>query len=228
MNNAAQCCKAVVLDMDGTLVDSNDQHAQAWCDTLAEFDRPAPFIKVRRLIGMGGDKVLPKTTGLTEEDPLGKQIVERRKQIFRERYLDTIRAFPQSREMLERMRSAGLKLVLATSSEKEMVDPLLREVGATDLIDEITSSSDAENSKPDPDIVLAAIAKLDVPRPQIVMLGDTPYDIAAATKAGIRTIALRCGGWNDADLAGALAIFDSPADLLAKFEQSPLARPPRE
>jgi HAD superfamily hydrolase (TIGR01509 family) len=216
--------RAVILDVDGTLVDSNDQHAQAWVDTLAEFGRPVEFAKVRRLIGMGGDKLLPEVTGISTDAPDGQRISKRRKEIFHQRYLASIVPFPKVRELLERMKAAGLRLVVATSAEQEQLEPLLRIAGVTDLLEDKTSSSDAENSKPDPDIVQAALRKLQVPPAEAVMLGDTPYDIEAAARAGIHTIALRSGGWNDEDLREAVAIYDDPADLLRNFDSSPLAQ----
>ena len=216
--------RAVILDVDGTLVDSNDQHAQAWVDTLAEFGRTVEFAKIRRLIGMGGDKLLPEVTGISTDAPEGERISQRRKEIFKERYLASIVPFPRVRELLERMKAAGLRLAVATSAEKEQLEPLLRVAGVTDLLENKTSSSDAENSKPDPDIVQAALQKLQVPPSEAVMLGDTPYDIEAAARAGIHTIALRSGGWNDEDLREAIAIYNDPADLLRNFDSSPLAR----
>lgn len=216
--------RAVILDVDGTLINSNDQHAQAWVDALAEFGRTIDFAKIRRLIGMGGDKLLPEVTGISTEDPEGQRISKRRKDIFNERYLSSIVAFPEVRELLERMQVAGLRLAVATSAEKEQLEPLLRIAGVTDLLEDKTSSSDADNSKPDPDIVQAALKKLRIPPDEAVMLGDTPYDIEAAAQAGIDTIALRSGGWNDEDLREAIAIYDHPADLLRNFDSSPLAQ----
>ena len=216
--------RAVILDVDGTLIDSNDQHARAWVDALAEFGRTVEFAKIRRLIGMGGDKLLPEVTGISTEDPEGQRISKRRKDIFNERYLSSIVAFPEVRELLERMQVAGLRLAVATSAEKEQLEPLLSIAGVTDLLEDKTSSSDADNSKPDPDIVHAALKKLRIPPDEAVMLGDTPYDIEAAAHAGIDTIALRSGGWNDEDLREAIAIYDDPADLLRNFDSSPLAQ----
>jgi len=214
--------RAVILDVDGTLIDSNDQHAQAWVDALAEFGRTVDFAEIRRLIGKGGDKLLPEITGISTEDPEGQRISKRRKEIFDDRYLATIVPFPQVRELLERMQGAGLRLAVATSAEKEQLEPLLGIAGVNDLLEDKTSSSDAENSKPDPDIVQAALRKLRVPPGDAVMLGDTPYDVEAAARAGIKTIALRSGGWNDEDLSAAVAIYDDPADLLRSFDGSPL------
>ena len=217
--------RAVILDVDGTLIDTNDAHAHAWVDVCQEFGRPIAFGQVRPLIGMGGDKVLPRLTGLDEESDEGKRIKERRGEIFRERYLASCRPFPKSRELLERMKDEGLSLVVATSASRDDMAALLKTIGVEDLIEARTSSSDAEESKPDPDIVQAALASAGADPAEAVMLGDTPYDVEASGRAGVACIALRCGGWwKDDDLEDAAAIYDDPADLLARYDESPLGR----
>lgn len=213
--------RGIILDIDGTLVDSNDAHARAWVEAFAEHGIDVSFEQVRRLIGMGGDKLLPKVAGISEDTPIGKAISGRRGEIFKTRYLPHIKAFPRTRELLLRMHNDGLKLVVASSAKEDELKPLLEIIGATDLIEEKTSSDDAENSKPDPDIVKAALDGADFSADEAVMLGDTPYDIEAATRAGVKVIAFRSGGWDDAQLAGAMAIYDGPADLLAHYDESP-------
>jgi HAD superfamily hydrolase (TIGR01509 family) len=217
--------RGIILDIDGTLVDSNDAHARAWVEALAEHGVDVSFAEVRRLIGMGGDKLLPKVAAIPEDAPAGEAISRRRGEIFKTRYLPNIKAFPRTRELLLRMREDGLQLVVASSAKEEELKPLLEIAGAADLIAEKTSSDDADQSKPDPDIVEAALAGADFSAAEAVMLGDTPYDIQAATGAGVRVIAFRSGGWSDAELAGALAIYDGPADLLAHYDESPLKQP---
>ena len=212
----------MILDIDGTLVDSNDAHARAWVEALAEEGIEVAFEKVRPLIGMGGDKLLPRVSGLEEDGPRGKRIGERRGEIFKARYLPGLKAFPATRELLVTMRERGLKLVVATSAKEDELKPLLKIAGVADLIEEKTSSDDAENSKPDPDIVKAALDESGLSADEAVMIGDTPYDIEAASRAGLKVIAFRSGGWNDAELARAIAIYDGPADLLAEYDSSPL------
>jgi HAD superfamily hydrolase (TIGR01509 family) len=216
--------RGVILDVDGTLVDSNDAHAKAWVEALAEHGINVSFEQVRKLIGMGGDKLLPKVAGIAEDTPEGKAISQRRGEIFKTRYLPHIKAFPQTRELLLRMRDDGLKLVVASSAKEDELKPLLKIAGAAGLIEEKTSSDDADNSKPDPDIVKAALDSAGLSADEAVMLGDTPYDIEAASRAGVKVIAFRCGGWDDAHLASAIAIYDGPADLLAHYDESPLKR----
>lgn len=218
--------RGVIFDVDGTLVDSNDEHARAWVDALVEFGHTVPYERIRPMIGMGGDKVLPLVAGLSADEGDGKRIVERRDAIFVERYLPRVRAFPGAQALLVRLRKEGLRLAVASSSKHDMLRRLLSMVGAEDLLDTTTSSDDADRSKPDPDIVTAALKRLGEPAAQAVMVGDTPYDVEAARAAGIGTLAFRCGGWDDAGLEGALAIYEGPMDLLQRYGQSVLTFAP--
>ncbi|NJN17096.1 MAG: HAD family hydrolase [Oscillochloris sp.] len=213
----------VILDVDGTLVDSNDAHARAWCDAFAEQGLAVEYTKVRRLIGMGSDQLLPEAADIQRESELGSRLAERRGEVFTQRYLAGVAAFPQTRALVERLRDQGLKLVVASSAKASELEPLLQRAQVADLLPMRTSSGDVEHSKPAPDAVQAALESCHLPATAAVMIGDTPYDIAAATQAGVDVIAFRCGGWGDADLAGAIAIYDDPADLLANYHASPLA-----
>jgi len=217
----------VLLDVDGTLIDSNHAHAQAWADTLAEFGRPTPVETIRPLIGMGGDKLLPKLLGVDAESDEGKRFAKRRAEIFRQQHVPRLRLTRGARQLLERFRHEGLRLTIATSAADGELDEMLRHVGLQELVDEKTSSADVEHSKPDPDVVRAALEKSGLDADEVVMLGDTPYDVEAATRAGVEVVALRCGGWSDDALTGAIAIYDDPADLLAHWEESPFVSAPR-
>ena len=219
--------KGVIFDIDGTLVDSNDAHAQSWVDTFAEAGYDVPFDVVRPLIGMGADKLLPKSVGISKDSEEGKQLTERRSKIFRERYLPQLRPLEGSRELVLRVRSDGLKAIVATSAKDEELKGLLKAAQVEDLMEEKATASDAKRSKPDPDIVHAAIEESDISPKHLVMIGDTPYDIEAAAKAEVRTIAFRSGGWNDEELQGALEIYDGPADLLAHYDSSLIGREKR-
>jgi HAD superfamily hydrolase (TIGR01509 family) len=216
--------QGVILDVDGTLVDSNDAHAQAWIEALAEAGYHVPFERVRRLIGMGGDKLLPEAAGLSSEAPSGQAIAERRGQIFRERYLPGVRALPGARDLLLRLRAEGHALAVASSAQPDELDKLLEIAGAHDLVGTRTSSGDVEESKPEPDVVVTALRRLRLPASAAVMIGDTPYDVEAALRAQVAIVGFRSGGWSDPDLKGSLAVYDGPADLLAHLESSPLRR----
>ena len=209
--------RAVIFDVDGTLVDSNDAHAAAWQQTLKEFGIARERGDVRRLIGMGGDKLLPALTGISSESEQGKRIVERRAQRFRDDHLRALRPFPQVRALLARIAADGFRLGVASSAKEDELKALLEVAGVADLIVRQTSSDDVESSKPDPDTLHAALAKLHVPPTAAVMIGDTPYDVEAAKRAGVPAVAVRCGGWGDDDLTGARAIYDDACDLLSHY-----------
>jgi HAD superfamily hydrolase (TIGR01509 family) len=218
--------KAVLFDIDGTLVDSNDAHARAWVEALAEHGRPVTFDRVRPLIGMGGDKLLPILTSIDADSPEGQAIGDRRRDIFRTKYLPTLQPTRGAHRLVEWLRDENLTLAVATSAAAEEVQSLLRVAHADKLFDARSSSDDADRSKPDPDIVHAALERIGCDPIDAVMIGDTPYDLEAALRAGVGLIALRCGGWwPDAKLAGALAIYDDPEDLLQQFDLSPFKRP---
>jgi len=214
----------ILLDIDGTLLDSNDAHARAWVDAFAAHGYVVPFEAVRPLIGKGGDKLTPELTGLDPESAEAERIGETRSEIFLDRELPTLRATRGARQLLEHLRSLDLELVVATSAKADEVQALLRQAGVADLIQAASSADDAERSKPDPDIVRAALARVRRPPSHSLMLGDTPYDVEAAVRSRVPIIALRCGGWNDDALAGATEVYEDPADLLAHYEQSALGR----
>lgn len=217
--------QGVILDVDGTLVLSNDAHAQAWTEAFSEFGYEVPFEHVRPLIGMGGDKLLPKLLpGLNDQEGAGKQIVERRDELFLERYAPDLRPAEGARALVERMQAAGLKLVVASSARQGELTTLLKAAQVDDLVKATTTSTDVEESKPAPDTVEAALSKLGLEPSQVLMIGDTPYDIKSAHGCEVGTIAVRCGGWSDVDLKGALAIYDDPADLLRHYDTSPLGQ----
>jgi len=218
--------RAVLLDVDGTLVDSNDAHAHAWVDALAERGRRVDFLRVRPLIGMGSDKVLPALTGIAADSAEGKPLVARRVEIFQEKYLPHLHPTRGAQRMLEWLRDDGLQLVVATSAKPEELEGLLRVAGATRLIDDASSSADAKRSKPDPDIVHAALLRAGCKPEEAIFIGDTPYDIAAGNDLRIAVIALRCGGWwTDRSFQGAAAVYDDPDDLVEHYLSSPFKRP---
>ena len=216
--------EGVIFDIDGTLVDSNDAHAQSWVDTFAEAGYDVPFDVVRPLIGMGADKLLPKTIGVKHDSEEGKKLIKRRSEIFRKKYLPTLRPLEGSRALVLRVRADGLKAIVATSAKDEELQGLLKAAEVADLMEEKATASDAKRSKPDPDIVEAAIEASGISPRNLVMIGDTPYDIEAATRAKVRTIAFRSGGWSDTHLRGAVEIYGGPADLLAHYDSSLLRK----
>lgn len=219
---------AVLLDIDGTLVDSNDAHAAAWSDAFATQNRHYPPERIRPLIGKGGDKLLQELASLDHESGEGKTISEARAQIFRNRYLPTLQPTPGAAAFVEWLIESSLTVVIATSAKQEEVNALLAICGGQALVKDATTSDDAERSKPDPDILVTALEKSGASPDRAIMIGDTPYDIEAARRAGLATIAFRCGGWNDAQLHDAIAIYDDPRDLLNRLRQSPFQSVPSE
>ena len=215
--------RGIIFDIDGTLVASNEAHARSWVETLAEAGFDVPFDVIWPMIGMGADKLLPAAIGVESESPKGKELSARRWEIFKMKYLAGLVPTPGARALVERMKKDGLKLVVATSAGGDEVGALMKAAGIDDLMDETTSASDAEDSKPDPDIVQAAVRASGFKPDELVMLGDTPYDVQAATGAQVRLIALLSGGWTKEELTGAVAIYDDPADLLLWYDQTALA-----
>jgi HAD superfamily hydrolase (TIGR01509 family) len=214
----------VIFDVDGTLVDSNDAHARAWLQAFAEHGITVTYESVRRAIGMGGDKLMPVVAGIEEDSPPGEKITERRKQIFKQIWLPQLQPFPGARGLLDRLSRDRFTLAVASSATEAELHALLEAARVADLIPTRTSSDDADRSKPDPDIVAAAMKRTECAKDMTVMIGDTPYDVEAATRAGIPIIGLTCGGWRREDLSGAVAVYADPADLLTHYERSALSR----
>lgn len=217
----AEAVRGVLLDVDGTLVASNDAHARSWAETLAEFGYRVPYAEVRRRIGEGGDKLVPQVTGLQAESDRARAIAARRWELFHDRYLPTLRPTRGAAALVKRLRAAELRLVVATSAREDEVRAILRQVGMGDLLPERTSSEDADPSKPDPDIVRAALGQGRLTPREALLMGDTPYDVSAGLRAGVGVVAFRTGGWEDGALLGAIAIYDDPAELLECWEESP-------
>ena len=216
--------KAVLFDVDGTLVDSNDAHAKAWVKAFIEYGVTVGPAHVRRCIGMGGDKLMPEVSGIEEDSPRGKMIAQRRGDIFKQEFIPKLMPFNGARDLVAAVRERGLTAVAASSASKEDLKALLEVADTVELMDEKTSSDDAEESKPAPDIIEAALQRAKASPAEAIMIGDTPYDIEAARRAGVSTIAFRTGGWKDKDLAGAIAIYDGPWDLLERISESPIER----
>lgn len=215
--------RTVLFDIDGTLLDSNDAHAHAWLDSLRGHGRNVPFERVRSKIGMGGDKLLAEVAGIDRDSVEGRSINERRTMILKAQYLPDVGPFPGARVLVDRLRSRGLTCAAVSSSTSEDLQDLLRAAGVADLMDAVISADDATRSKPDPDLVEIALERVGVAAAEALMVGDTPYDIEAGARAGVPVVALRCGGWTDRDLRGAIAIYDDPADLSSQLDRSPLA-----
>ena len=210
----------MIFDVDGTLVDSNDAHTRAWVQAFADHGITVAYEPVRRAIGMGGEKLMPLVSGIEEDSSTGKQIAERRAQVFQDVWVPQLRPFPRTRELVQRIASDGYTLAIATSAKQEELQPLLEIAGVSDLFSLRTSSDDADRSKPDPDIVKAALERAECPAERAIMIGDTPYDVAAATRAHVRVIGFECGGWERSDLRGAIEVYRDASELLDRYDSS--------
>jgi HAD superfamily hydrolase (TIGR01509 family) len=217
--------KAIIFDMDGTLVDSVDLHAESWAVTFRQFGHDIPEHKVRFQIGKGGDQILPHLLGQAEADARGKEMESWRGDLFKLYYMPRVRPFPQVVALLHHIRARGQRIALASSAKAEELQVYKKIAGITDLVDAETTSDDAERSKPHPDIFSAVLKKLHLRAEDVVVVGDSHYDIEAAGKLGIDAVGLLCGGFPEGVLreAGAVAIYRDPADLLTEYRRSPLA-----
>jgi HAD superfamily hydrolase (TIGR01549 family) len=218
--------RAVIFDVDGTLVDTVDMHAKAWQRAFAEFGKRLAFEDVRRQIGKGGDQLMPVFLDDEELDKFGEELEERRGGIYRSEQLPQARPFPQVRDLFERVRASGLLIALASSAPEDELEHYKELTGVANLIEGATSADDAEESKPEPDIFAAAVRRIGVAGDECMVVGDTPYDAIAAGKIAIPSIGFLCGGFPESDLreAGCLEIYRDPADLLEKYEQSLIGR----
>jgi len=215
--------KAVIFDVDGTLVDSVDLHAKAWQEAFAHFGHRFPFDKIRSQIGKGGDQLMPFFLPKEEVEAKGEEIEKFRGNLFKKDFMDKVQPFPKVRELFERLREDGWKLALASSGKKEEVKKYEEMCNISDLLDTQTSSQDAEKSKPHPDIFVAAMKRLGDPTPEdCIVVGDSPYDAEAATKAGIPAVGFLSGGFDEEDLerAGYKSLYRDAADLLWKYDES--------
>jgi HAD superfamily hydrolase (TIGR01509 family) len=218
--------RAILFDIDGTLVDSNDQHVLAWQEIFRAhgyaFDRQV----IHDQVGKGSDMLVPAL--LPDADQaMQERLGEAHGALFREKYLHQVRPFPAARDLLERVHRSGRKVVLASSASQRDLEHYLDLLDAGALVAATTSADDVESTKPAPDIFATALGKVPPTGPgEALVVGDTPYDVEAAGRCGIAAVALRSGGFSDRALrgTGALRVYDDVAALLAEFDNSPLNR----
>lgn len=214
----------VIFDVDGTLVDSVDLHAQAWSDAFHHFGYDVSAAQARTQIGKGGDQLMPVFLPKADLERVGKDVDKWRGEHYREHYLPRVRALPGVRPLFDALLARGIRIGLGTSSKPEELKRLKAIAGIADLDVAVATSGDAERSKPHPDIFQATLAKLGAAPGDTVAVGDSPYDAEAAGKAGVTAVGVLCGGFPEADLkrAGCVALYRDPADLLARLDESPL------
>lgn len=218
--------KAIIFDIDGTILDSVDLHAAAWQEAFHHFGYDVPFDEARKQIGKGGDQLLPVFLSKDEIDRIGKDLEEYRSRLFKEKYLPQVKPFPKVRELFETILRHGQKVGLASSARGDELEHYERIANVEDLVQVETSSADAKRSKPHPDIFEAALDRLGpgIRKEEVMVVGDSPHDAEAAKNAGLRAVGVLCGGFPEQTLreAGCIAIYQGPADLLEHYDESPL------
>jgi HAD superfamily hydrolase (TIGR01509 family) len=213
---------AAILDVDGTLVDTNYQHAIAWYRAFRQHEIVLPIWRIHRHIGMGGDQLIASLCGDEAEEGKGDDIRAAEKVLYSE-LITEVEPLAGARELIEELKKRGHAVVLASSAKKGEVEHYLDLLDARELADDWTTSADVEATKPQPDLVQAALDKAG--GDEGVMVGDTTWDCEAAERAGIPTIAVLTGGFSAAELrdAGAVAVYDSIEALREALDETPLA-----
>jgi HAD superfamily hydrolase (TIGR01549 family) len=212
---------AAILDVDGTLVDSNYQHVIAWYRAFRDHDVTPPMWRIHRHIGMGGDQLVAAVAGQALERESGDSIREAEKRLYGE-LIDEVSAFEGARELLDELKRRGHDVVLASSGKQEEVEHYVDLLDARGLADSWTTSADVERTKPAPDLVAVAMQRAGAL--SAVMVGDSTWDIEAAARAELKTLAVLTGGFSEAELldAGAVAVFESLVDLRLGLDSTPL------
>ena len=212
--------RAFIFDVDGTLVDSNELHVESWDRAFRHFGKQFSREQLRGQIGKGSDQYLPEFLSAEEIERFGKELDEYRSELFKKEYLPRVKPFPKVRKLFERIRDDKKQIVLASSGKKADTKHYIKLLKIDNLIGGYTSADDADRSKPAPDLFSAALEKLSVSPNEAITVGDTRFDIEAAAKAGLSTVAVTCGGTSEAVLreAGAIAIYRDPADLLTHYD----------
>ncbi|MFE4106777.1 HAD family hydrolase [Almyronema epifaneia] len=212
--------QAAIFDIDGTLVDSVNFHAEAWVKGFEKFGHTVEFATVKQRIGKGGEYILQEFLTDEENQQYGSDLSQYRKQYFHEHFLPQIQPLPQVRALFERIRQDHIQIVLATSAEQETADHYRELLGIKDLIDGMTCADDVEKAKPEADIFQAALEKLPQVSPEsVIVIGDSPYDAEAAQKLSLPTLGFLSGGFSPDQLreAGCVSIYKDPADLLDHY-----------
>jgi HAD superfamily hydrolase (TIGR01509 family) len=213
---------AAILDIDGTLVDTNFHHAIAWFRAFRQHDIVLPVWRIHRHIGMGGDQMIAALCGDKTEEDQGDDIRDAEKVLYSE-LIGEVQPLRGARELIEDLKERDHPVVLASSAKEDEVDHYLDLLDARELADDWTTSADVESTKPEPDLVKAAMEKAGTG--EAVMVGDTTWDVEAAGRAGIQSVTVRTGGFSAAELrdAGAVAVFDSIDELREALDDTPLA-----
>lgn len=219
--------RAAIFDVDGTLVDTNELHVAAWREVFLRYGKDVNPARLRAQMGKGGDQLIPVFWSKGEAAKLGPEMQALRVELFMRNYLPLSRPFPGVKALFERLKRDGLRIALASSAKEPELQHHVESLGVGDLVDALTSADDAEHSKPAPDIFQAALARLPGIGPaEALVVGDSPFDVQAATRAGMKCVGVLTGGFREGELveAGAIAVYQDVAELGARYDESPLAR----
>jgi len=211
--------QAALVDIDGTLIDSNDRHTDCWVEAFAHFGKAIEWQTVREQIGKGGDLLVPDTLNAREMREIGEKLKKHRGELWKEKYMSTMRPFEGAVEALRELRERGVKIALASSSNPDEVEYYVELLGVGDLLEGTTSKEDAEFSKPSPEIFRAALERVKSDPARTLAIGDTPYDILAAHRTPVPIAAVLCGGFPRESLAKAEFLFDDVRDLVKELER---------
>lgn len=214
---------AVILGLEGALVDSREASTLAWLVALHDGGHDVSIDLLRHLSGVAADELLRIVAGIRADSTEGKQIMRQQERIFRTWYLPRILPFVGARRLLQRMKSDGLRVIALSGGNADTAPDLVRASGVADLLDDIVSADGESRDEALAEIIGSVISQFNCTRENIVFVGDSPYDVAAGERAAIDVIALRCGGWTDATLQGALAVYEDHVHLLTQFQSSPLS-----
>ena len=214
--------KAIIFDLDGTLVDSVDYHTEAWVKAFQEYGYDFSFDRLREQIGKGSEFIIGELLPTDQAEKLELDIATYRKNYYQDNLLQKVQPFPQVKELFQKIKADGIQILLASSARKETIKHYKKLLEIEDLIEGATSTDDVDESKPEPDIFDASMKKLgDVSAEEVIVVGDSPYDAIAAGQAGLRTIGVLCGGFDRNTLteAGCVAVYQDPADLFRNYPE---------
>jgi HAD superfamily hydrolase (TIGR01509 family) len=211
--------QAVLLDIDGTLVDSNDKHTECWVEAFAHFGKQVAWDDIREQIGKGGDLLVPDTLNAREMRTIGEPLKKYRGELWAEKYMQSVRPFPGAVEAIRELHAQGIKIALASSSNPDEVEYYVELLGVADLLEGTTSKEDAEFSKPSPEIFRAALERVKSDPARTLAIGDTPYDILAAHRTPVPIAAVLCGGFPRESLTKAEFLFDDLPAMMKELDR---------
>lgn len=211
--------EAILLDIDGTLIDSNDKHTDCWVEAFAHFGKQVPWDEIRGQIGKGGDLLVPDTLNAREMQSFGEPLKKYRGELWKENYMRGVRPFPGAVEAIRALHGRGVKLAFASSSNPDEVEYYVELLGVDDLLEGTTSKEDAEFSKPSPEIFRAALERVKSDPARTLAVGDTPYDILAAHRTPVPIAAVLCGGFPRESLTKAEFLFESVPAMVKELDR---------